>query len=128
MREMKPGSIERRRARRASIQALCVIRRIGAGEPERFKEQVTADIGLAGIYFETEDQQPYVVNEVVVTSVSIPESSRREFPFIRLAGRGRVVRVRELGQPQAGDDRKRWGVALEFYEDLTALTASPTRS
>ena len=77
---------------------------------------------MAGVYFETDDGE-FEVNEVVMTSVSIPETQRRGFPFTRLAGQGRVVRVSEL----AGDGRKKYGIALEFGNDLTALTSIPSR-
>ena len=122
---MEPSSIERRRGRRLNLQAPLLIRRIGTHEPEPFKEQMTENLGLAGVYFETDDAG-FEVNEVVMTSVSIPEPQRREFPFTRLAGRGRVVRVNQLDSA-SGDVRKKYGIALEFGDDLTALTSIPSR-
>ena len=84
---------------------------------------MATNISLAGVYFETHAGDAYAVNDVVMTSVSIPASSTREFPFTRLAGRSRVVRVRELPADKSGG--KRYGVALQFGEDLTALTTIP---
>ena len=123
---MRWGSIERRRGRRVSLQAPLLIRRISAREPESFKEETTSNISLAGIYFETEQLDSYAPNDVVMASVSVPEAQRREFPFTRLAGRSRVVRVNAL-PPQEPEGRARFGVAIEFGQDVTALTAIPPR-
>ena len=122
---MQQGSVERRRGRRIDLQAPLLIRRVGTNKPEPFKEQQTENLGLAGAYFET-DEDGFQVNEAVMTSVSIPESQRRGFPFTRLAGQGRIVRVKEL-TGLSGGGRKKYGIALEFGNDLTALTSIPSR-
>ena len=125
---MPEGSAERRRGRRVILQAPLLVRRIGASGPEPFeKAQVTQNLGLAGVYFEMDDEQMLTVNEFVITSVAIPEPRRREFPFTRLVGQGRVVRIQELPQQEPGGG-KRFGVALEFGDDMTALSALPTRA
>ena len=121
---MQQGSVERRRGRRINLQAPLLIRRIGTRELAPFKEQQTENLGLAGVYFETDDD--FEVNEAVMTSVSVPESQRRGFPFTRLAGQGRVVRVKELANA-SGEEQKKYGIALEFGNDLTALTSIPSR-
>ena len=113
---------ERRKGRRANVQAPILIRRVGHREPEPFQEQVAKNISLAGVYFETTEQHAYEVNQLVMTSVSVPETQRREFPFTRVAGRSRVVRVEPLS---ASSGVSRYGVALEFGDDITALTATP---
>ena len=124
---MQSGSAERRRGRRITLQAPLFIRRIGTREPEPFKEETVSNISLAGVYFETEQPDSYAANEVVMTSVSIPESQRREFPFTRLAGRSRVVWIKELPQ-QGPEGRKRFGIAIEFGHNVTALTTIPPRA
>ena len=122
---MSQGSVEKRRGPRANVQAPLLVRRLGEGAPGSVKEETTRNISLAGVYFETEGHG-YAVNDVFMTSVSIPAAQTRDFPFTRLAGRSRVVRVKEY--PQEGSGKGiRVGVALEFGEDLTALTAIPTR-
>ena len=98
---------------------------MGGREARPSQEEVTQNISLAGVYFETDDSN-YTLNDVVMTSVAIPESQTRHFPFTRLAGRSRVVRVSEL-PPSGSGGRKRVGIALEFGDDVTALTAIPTR-
>lgn len=121
----KQGSVERRRGRRAYVEAPLLIRRAGA-QGSASREEVTKNVSLAGVYFETEEDHPYTDNEMVMASVSIPESNAREFPFTRLAGRGRVVRIEPIPQ-QEPSPSKRFGIALEFGHDLTALSAIPAR-
>lgn len=87
-------------------------------------EEATADVSLAGAYFETEDGSRYTVHDTVMTSVAIPEHEARHFPFRRLSGRSRIVRITELPQ-QGPSGPRRHGIALEFSEDVTALTAIP---
>ena len=122
---MPQGSIERRRQRRVNVEAPFWVRHASTEPPEPPTEHRTVNVGLAGLYFESH-AQPYKVNDVVMASVFIPEPQRRVFPFTRLAGHGRVVRVDEL--QAGGDGRTRFGVALEFSSDLMALTSIPTRS
>ncbi len=117
--------MERRKYRRMDIEAPLLIRRFIEGSREPFDEQVTGNVSLAGVYFESKDATPYKLNEVVMTSVVVPEPKTRDFPFTRLAGRGRVVRVKELSGDASG--RKRFGIAVEYGDDLTALTAIPGR-
>ena len=121
---MPQGSVELRRGRRINLQASVLLKPAAAGAAAPFDERLVGNISLAGVYFEIEGANPYAVNDVIITSVAIPESQRRDFPFTRLVGRGCVVRVDEL-PPQSG--RKRFGVALQFGADVTALTTVPTR-
>ena len=122
---MLQSRVERRRGRRAAVPAPLVIRRSGSqGSGARVEEQAS-NVSLAGVYFET--TKPYAPDEIVIASVSIPEPSQtRDFPFTRLAGRSRVVRVEELPPEDAGGE-KRFGIALEFGSDVTALSAIPGR-
>ena len=121
----KQGSVEKRRGRRAYVEVPLLIRRTGTqGTVPR--EEITQNVSLAGVYFETEDGHPYTDNEIVMASVSIPEAHARTFPFTRLAGRGRVVRIDEVPH-QEPSQSKRFGIALEFGQDLTALSAIPAR-
>lgn len=123
---MERGGIERRRGRRVSleVEAPLLVWRAGAPPPRRTKELAAKNVSLSGVYFETDNSETYALDEVLITSVAIPESQRRDFPFTRLAGRSRVVRVNELSALEP-DEQKRLGVALEFGNDVTALTATP---
>lgn len=123
---MSQGSVDRRRGKRVDVQAPCRIWRPESPAQDQGREQLTANISLAGVYFESEQLSPWSVNDVVVASVAVPESQRRLFPFTRLSGRCRVVRVHPL-PPQQPDRPPRVGIALEFGGDVTALTAIPAR-
>jgi hypothetical protein len=101
-----------------------MIRRTGSSGADAFRSEVAINVSLAGVYFETEEPQAYTPNDIVTASVSIPEEQTSEFPFTRLAGRGRVVRVKDV--PSTDAARPRAGIALEFGEDLTALSAVPS--
>lgn len=119
-------SVERRRGRRVEVGAPLAIRPMGHAESGSVKEQATTNLSLAGVYFETDDEQPYAINDAFMISVAIPEAQRRDFPFARLAGPGRVVRVTTLPERGLGG-KGRLGVALEFGANTTALTATPPR-
>ena len=121
---MEQRSIDRRRHRRIDLQVPLLVRRVGGSGSEPFREEVTANLSLAGVYFESGQADRYAANDVLVTSVSIPNAETRSFPFRWLSGRGRVVRVEPLssgGSPSG----QRVGVAVEFGDGLTALTAIP---
>jgi len=122
---MGEGGVERRRGRRVRFEAPLLIRRVGDGTTGPFQENVSKNASLAGLYFETEDAEAFAVDETVVTSLSVPEAERRDFPFTRLAGLSRVVRVEELPPRETG--KKRFGIALKFGDDVTTLTATPAR-
>ena len=122
---MELKSIERRRGRRVSLEAPVLIRVVGAQGQGSFKQEIIKNISLAGCYFETDEADAFRVDEAVITSVSVPAAERKNFPFTRLAGRSRVIRVTPL--PPGDDGRKRSGVAIEFSDEMTALTATPSR-
>ena len=119
---MQPSGAERRRGRRVPIAASLLIRRPDEPAP---REHTTQNISLGGVYFETDQPAGLSLNDQILASVAIPAPERRTFPFARLAGRSRVVRIQELSSTP-GPDEKRLGIALEFDRDLTALTAIPT--
>ena len=117
-----PGS-ERRRHRRVPLSVHVLAKRTAAGEQGIFESGETKDVSLAGVYFTTPAWQDVQPQEVLTLSISVPREQSRDFPFSRLAGRGRVVRV----DPQSGEtpDERRVGIAVEFADDLTVLTAPP---
>ena len=115
--------IDRRRGRRVSLEAPMSIRRADSLKLTPAEEN-TKNVGLSGVYFETHERAPYAVGTMMIASISIGETQQRMFPFTRLAGHGRVVRVVDL-QPEGPSGPRRVGVALEFGNDVTALTAIP---
>ena len=81
------------------------------------------NISLAGAYCTILPWRPLATDEVLAFSLSIPLEQQRAFPFSRLAGCGRVARAEELPQPDEWG-RKRWGLALEFGEEVMTLAAN----
>lgn len=118
------GGIERRRGRRVNLNADVLIRRVDQPQAEPLSEAVTRDISLNGLYIETDQEPRLQANDVVVASVSVADAQQRDFPFSRVAGRARIIRVEPL--PEDGSiPGKRFGIALEFGHDITALAATP---
>lgn len=124
---MKSKEMERRRDRRVWFDAPLQVWKEGAPRPQSPKPLVAKNLSLQGLYFETDQKEPYAVDDVVVTSVSIPESLLHTFPFTRLAGRSRVVRVKALS-PQESQGPQQAGVALQFFDTMTFLTTIPDPS
>ena len=117
--------IDRRRHRRIDLSVPILARRHNEGSAAPFKEGIARDLSLAGVYFTTAGWHELMQDESMTISVSIPPEQVRGFPFSRLAGRGRVVRVEELAKVSTGGPTM-YGVALEFGQDLTVLTAAPS--
>jgi hypothetical protein len=115
------ASVERRRERRAELEASVEIRWQDTAGDGNFRREIARNVSLAGVYFETDQITRYAVNDVVTVSVSISDAQSRAFPFTRLAGRGRVVRVKPLD----ASPHRRVAVAIEFGEDVTVLTGVP---
>ena len=114
---------ERRQHRRLELVVPILTRRFEQAD-DLFKEGVTKNLSLAGVYFTTAAWRELTPNDQLAISISVPREKAREFPFSRIAGRGRIIRVEELAK--IADNRPRLlGVALEFGEDLTVLTMAP---
>ena len=71
------------------------------------------DLSLCGLYVIVAGEASVAPGEVLTVSVSIPWECRRAFPFSRVAGSCRVVRV----EPAASQDGPTTGVALAFCGD-----------
>lgn len=99
---------ERRRHRRIDLPLL-VEGRKQEDKREVFKRATTADISMGGAFFKTSEFQGIGVDDVISVSVSIPRQLADKFPFSRIVGKARVVRVEEQG------------VALEFAPDMVFL-------
>lgn len=112
------AGIDRRCERRVNAEMLISVRHAQDSGSAVAQDVMARNVSLSGAYFEGPAGEVYQANEILIVSAAIPESMRRQFPFTRLAGRGRVVRAVML----EGKDRRQ-GVALEFEEDLTVLSA-----
>ena len=123
---MEQHTVERRQGRRVELEAPLMIRRSAQDDPQGFTKVASKNVSMRGVYFEMGDGDSYAPHDVLTVSVSIPPSRTHLFPFIRIAGYGRVVRIDPASPPgsQAAPSR---GVALEFDRDVTVLTAIPGR-
>lgn len=122
---MTRGRIEMRRGRRVPLEVPVLMRQIGPEGPGPvIREETAKNVSLTGIYFETTDPSLYALNEPVMACLSVSEDKTRDFPFTRLDGTGRVARILELA-PEAAGGPKRFGVALEFGDDVLVLAAQP---
>lgn len=111
-------SFERRRHRRVDLPLLMEGRRQGDGR-EVFERATTTDISVGGLSLKTSGFQGIRVDDVISLSVSIPAQLADKFPFSRIAGKARVVRV-EKALPQESTSLKQ-AIALEFAPDVVLL-------
>lgn len=80
------------------------------------------DLSAEGVYALLRDGHVFAPGDILAIDVEIPWDARRAFPFSRIAGTARVVRVDRL--PGTSPDSA-WGVALAFCPDVTRLGAMP---
>lgn len=122
---MMRGEVERRRFRRATIEAPVVIR----ATDEKGAEVVTGhvkNVSLAGLLCHVNAPCSLAPGQAVTSSLSVSEEQARLFPFARLLGRGWVTRVEPIvtgkraGEPASQDDSP-VSVTVAFTPDLTAL-------
>lgn len=115
---------ERRRHERLDIALPIEVRRRGkemAGEMI-FETATTVNLSFGGVYFKTHFRKPIDTGEHVSVAISVPREKFRFFPFSRLVGRARVVRIEEL-PGNALDPLAKQGIALAFSSDLISLAA-----
>lgn len=106
---------EQRKDKRFEMNLSVLIKGLES-EEKTFRESMSKNISRSGVYFTASEWDIEPQKELIV-SVSIPREKTKIFPFSRLAGRAKVIRVDQFGQ-------QRWqGVALEFSDDLTYLAA-----
>jgi len=115
-----PGSYDRRRRNRIKLSVPVQFGKgaSGKGEVLYFSSGQSADLSTSGVYFRTREPGPFAPGEVLAVSIPIPWELRRMFPFSRIVGSGRIIRIEE--QAAAGQDGHR-GVALEFNPSGTTL-------
>ena len=123
------GTIERRQFRRAELDLSVVIRSLEQkeGTPPTTVTAQVKNIGLAGVYCHLTSPCPFAPGERVISSVCIPATQARFFPFTRIGGHGWVVRVDEVSPGRrAGEsttDQLLLGLAVAFAPDVTALAS-----
>ena len=116
------GSFDRRRWPRVRLAVPVRLSR-GAGGGGGAVSAVlgqSVDISPGGVSLTAEEGGVFVPGEVLTVSVSIPWESRRTFPFSRIVGTSRVVRVEPPGAADLGPRR----FALAFSEGGVTLLGS----
>lgn len=115
---MSVSMAEQRQSKRTDIKATLLIKREGQSKEEPFEEVTVTSVGLNGVYFYTTEKPAYGVGERLMCSMQVPPQYRRVFPFVRVAGWSRVVRIEEI----TVQGQSRYGVAVAFAGDMTTLT------
>jgi hypothetical protein len=78
------------------------------------------NLSTGGVYVTTKVRDGFAPGEIIRVEIFIPWEARHTFPFSRIVGSCRVVRVDE--RPASGDGAK--GLALEFCtHNITMLGA-----
>ena len=118
------NATEQERRRQPRVRLMVPVLCGKAAGPERGRDLPhrgwSKDLSAEGVYALLREGNVMVPGEVVAVDVEIPWESRRAFPFSRIAGTARVVRVDHL---PAASNNPAWGVALSFCSDITKLGA-----
>jgi len=101
--------VEKRRSQRLDLSLPANIRHASGSENEKALKGTTIDVSFNGAYLGDINIINIKQEDVVKISISVPRDDARDFPFSRLAGKAKVVRV---------DDG---GIAVDFDEDISRL-------
>ncbi len=115
---MSVDMAEQRQSKRTDIKATLLIKRDGQPKDAPFEEVTVTSVGLNGAYFYTTEKPEYGLGERIMCTLQVPPQYQRIFPFVRIAGWSRVVRVDEMVM----HGQTRYGVAVAFAGDMTTLT------
>jgi c-di-GMP-binding flagellar brake protein YcgR len=110
MEEGIQSRIDRRRHERVNVSFPFVIRKLRAGAEEFRQEFIAKDISAAGLFFHAPRRFPFRPGDEVSVNISPPENVGDTFPFSRLFGKAKVVRIEDLLVKGEGEV----GVALGF--------------
>ena len=116
---------EQRQFRRAEVDAPLTIRLLDQDALASPISGQVKNVSLAGVYCFVQDGYSLKQGDQVVCSLTVPAEQLRLFPFTRVLGKGRVVRVepiptgRRAGESPSG--QKLFGMAIAFAPDITAL-------
>ena len=105
---MRTGDfVEKRQFKRLDLSLPVILRRIPSDGKEEAQDTVTVNVSFNGAYvIDVKDMKP---GGKLRISISVPRDETREFPFSRITGKARVMRV------------EKDGIALEFGEDINRL-------
>ena len=101
--------LEKRRFRRLDLSIPMTLKRISSEGKENTITGITNNISYNGTYVREANIKDLKPEDNLHISLSVPRDDTRDFPFSRLTGKARVVRV------------EKDAVALEFNEDISRL-------
>ena len=85
--------IEKRRSKRLDLSFPMKLRRVIEWALGEAMEAVTSDVSYNGVYIRDINSNDIKPNDNLHISLSIPRDEARDFPFSRITGNARVVRV-----------------------------------
>lgn len=109
---MKSGSFtEKRQFKRLDLSLPVTVNRLSSvgSEKKETQEGTTINISFNGAYISDINIKGIKPEDKLQISLSVPRDETRDFPFSRIVGKARVVRV------------EKEGFALEFSEDVSRL-------
>lgn len=101
---------EKRRSKRLELFFPTKLKCVLSDGKEEISDGITANVSYSGAYirdFDTKGIKPY---DNLHISMSVSRDDARDFPFSRLIGKAKVIRV------------ERDGVALEFDKNINRLS------
>ena len=101
--------VEKRKFKRLDLSLPMKLRRTIGGAIEEPVEAVTSNVSYEGAYLQDIDLGNIKPNDNLHISLSVPRDEARDFPFSRISGNARVVRV------------EKDACALEFSENISRL-------
>lgn len=111
---------EKRKDKRLDLSLPIQAKRAREGPEAPFRGGVTRNVSVGGVCFEVSSWREIKLGDVVTISISVPREFSHIFPFSRLAGKARVVRIEEMA-PDEFYEAERQGIALEFGSDFVML-------
>lgn len=107
---MRSGDFtEKRKFKRLDLSIPTMVKCVSLKGKEELREGVTLNISYNGAYVGDMNIKDIKPEDSLKISLSVPRDETRDFPFSRLVGKARVIRV------------EKDGVALEFSKDMSRL-------
>ena len=100
---------EKRKFKRLGMSIPIALRHVTSDGKEQRMEGLTSDVSYNGAFVRDVASKSLKLDDSLQISLTVPRDNTRDFPFSRLIGKARVVRV------------ERDGVAFEFNEDINRL-------
>lgn len=116
------SDFERRKHRRLSIALPMEVRKLEDAGEVMFEQAKTSNISLGGAYLKTRVWKDMRPQEGVYVSISVPRDVSKDFPYSRLVGKARIVRVEMLLENKV-DRLAKQGIGIEFSSDFVFLSA-----